>query len=77
MSAVSITFLTPTGRPWSGPRGASSSRARACAIASSGSMCAHARSSPSRSAMRVQALAHELLRAHLALGERAGPPRWR
>ena len=54
MSAVSITFFTPTGSPWSGPRGSSSSRVRASAIASSGSMCAHARSSPSRSAMRAR-----------------------
>ena len=52
MSAVSMTFLTPTGRPCSGPRGSSSSRARAVAIALSGSTCVHARSSPSRSPIR-------------------------
>ena len=68
MSAVSMTSFTPTGRPCSGPRGRSSSRARACAIAGSGSRCAHARSSPSRSSIRSRH-SHELLRAHLPLGE--------
>ena len=69
MSAVSMTFLTPTGSPCSGPRGSSPSRARACAIALSGSRCAHARSSPLALPDPLQALAHELLGAHLALGE--------
>ena len=54
MSAVSITSFTPTGSPCSGPRGASASRARACASAPSASRYAHARSSPSRASIRAR-----------------------